>query len=460
MHHASSGRPLFQAAQARIMGEGEFLVGFLLAFGGGTLANLGMNIQKLSHKRNDALPAAQRRNYVKRPLWAFGFLLFFAGQLSLLASLGFADQTTCSVLGTLALVMNAVFARLLFGELFTRLDAISMAAIIGGSALVIVFFEHAEQNFTVPELERHLSSGAFVALLTALVGLLLVMLRRWRQGRARALTYAWLAAAIGALSLTFGKVTMQLVKLSGTLGESQFCCFWTFLVPALFAVAALSNVHFLNEGLANCEAMVLVPMYYNLNNIIATAMGIVAFADYSTFDAPLPTAMFAAGVSLMGLGVAVLANKPPPEGEGGEGGGAAGEMRRRARAGSGTEEEEEDGEAGKLSPKKRHGQVAAVHGGVVRLADLEEQLAAGLGAPARDRSLSLDKFGGSVARSADRLASGVKGIVRRGSTSSKRSSGYQLQAVDDHDDDDDDDDVEVDLDLDIVDDGASTSAVL
>ena len=422
------------------MGESEFIMGFLLAFGGGTLANLGMNIQKLSHKRDDAKPPSSRTMYAKRPLWLFGFLLFFGGQLSLLGSLAFADQATCSVLGTLALVSNAVFARLLFGELFTRLDAISMSAIIGGSVLVIVFFKHADQNFTIPELEQHLSGDAFLVCLALLVVWLLCLLRRWRQGRATALVYSWLAAAIGALSLTFGKVTMQLVKLSAG-GENQFCCFWTFLVPLLFAVAALSNVHFLNEGLANCEAMVLVPMYYNLNNIIATALGIVTFADYSTFREPLPAAMFFAGVGLMGVGVAVLAKKPAPPERGLP-------ALRDESGGVGPSEDQQ------LSPPK---------GGVVRQAELEGRLG-GLDGRAGGRAGGkLDKIGGTVARGADRLASGVVKAVRRGSdlASKKRSSGYTTELAyagkfsigideeseDDDDDDDDDDEVEVCLEL-------------
>ena len=161
----------------------ELLVGILLAFGGSTIANLGMNLQKLSHERNAGLPGEEQRSYLKRPLWVLGFAVFLLGQVALMASLGFADQATCSVLGNLALISNACFARCFFGELFTKFDCAAMFCIVGGSSFIIGFFHHADQNFSVVELEQNLGAAAFLILVFALVAVLAVCMRRQSDGQ-------------------------------------------------------------------------------------------------------------------------------------------------------------------------------------------------------------------------------------------------------------------------------------
>eukprot|EP00937_MAST-01D_sp_MAST-1D-sp2_P001828 g1828.t1 len=306
-------------------------------------------MQKLSHLKNALLPKHQQRPYGRRAGWVLGFAVFIAGQVAIMSSLAFADQATCSVLSTLALISNAIFARCFFGEPFTRLDMLAMLNIIGGSFVIIMFFRHAKQDFSVVELEQDLADPAFLALGGALLGVLALCLRQHCTGaRLSAFTYALTAAIIGGFSLTFGKVTMQLFKESAGGSEREgFGRAWTFVVVLLFALFAGSNIHFLNVGLASCPSSVLIPMYYNINNIITAALGIVAFKDYATFSEPVATVMFFAGMSLCMVGVKVLSLKQTDSTD--ESGGAS------AGAGVDAGEDEDKGEGARWHGARAQG---------------------------------------------------------------------------------------------------------
>eukprot|EP00936_MAST-01D_sp_MAST-1D-sp1_P001238 g1238.t1 len=288
---------------------GELAAGIFLSFGGSTLANLGMVLQKRSHMIDAKRPKHQRRPYIKRKGWVFGFVVFVLGQAAIMSSFGFIDQATCAVLTSLALVSNAFFARCFFDEQLTRSDVIAIVTIIAGLALVVIFYEHPEQSYDASEIEHLLRAPGFICASLGLVALMFALFRARWQNRSSTLGLALMPSIIGAFSLTFSGVTMKLAKRSaeghgGGLGPA-----WTILVAFLFIVMAVSNVHFLNEGLARCAALVLIPLYYNINNVLTVVLGIVLYQDFDTFEEPLNCCMFVVGVALCGVGVKVLAEK-------------------------------------------------------------------------------------------------------------------------------------------------------
>lgn len=107
-----SPSPCVRFRLVQTMGD-EWLIGVALCLIGAAATCLGMNMQKLSHLRNDALPPEQQRKYIAQKTWVAGFLVFFVGQLLNLGSLGFAPQSLLAVLSSFALVCNIFFANCL-----------------------------------------------------------------------------------------------------------------------------------------------------------------------------------------------------------------------------------------------------------------------------------------------------------------------------------------------------------
>jgi hypothetical protein len=294
----------------------ELATGILLSFTGTTICNYGMNLQKYSFfvkEKYPEAPGAARRQGVT---WSLGFACFVFGQLGILISLGFVDQATAAIFSNVALISNAFFARYFFQEVFTSRDLVAMSLILLGSFLVVVFFKHSEQEFDVSTLKAFMAEPLFITfmglLLIAFLVCAAITKRFWEQRRdhpsTAGLVFANMAALVGCCSLTFGKMFIQLLKESFAHGN-QFGNLLAWVITMVFLFCAVSNVFLINMGLANSPAMVMIPIYYVLNTLFATAAGILCFQDYGTFHSALPSFLFLVGAIGSLVGVVVLSMK-------------------------------------------------------------------------------------------------------------------------------------------------------
>jgi drug/metabolite transporter (DMT)-like permease len=294
----------------------ELATGILLSFTGTTICNYGMNLQKYSffvkEQDPDAVGAA-RKQYIT---WSLGFGCFVFGQLGILISLGFVDQATAAIFSNVALISNAFFARYFFQEVFTARDLVAMSLILLGSFLVVVFFKHQEQNFDVHNLRAFMCEPLFITFMGLMFIAFLfcaeITRRYWKQRRdhpaAAGLVFASMAALVGCCSLTFGKMFIQMIKETIS-NQNQFGDLLAWVITLLFLFCAISNVGLINMGLANSPAMVMIPIYYVLNTLLATAAGILCFQDYATFTSAVPSFLFLVGAIGSLVGVVVLSKK-------------------------------------------------------------------------------------------------------------------------------------------------------
>ena len=109
------------------------------------------------------------------------------------------------------------------------------------------------------------------------------------------------AAILSSISVMLGKCTMQLIKTSVT-GDNQFRSPVSFVLCAVFIVAAVASVHLLNTGLRRGAALFVVPFYYVSSTSLAIVGGLVYFEEFSRFSAPQMVVFFG-GVALTVLGV-------------------------------------------------------------------------------------------------------------------------------------------------------------
>ena len=81
-------------------------IGVALGITGGVIDNIGVTLQKLSHRRMSKESA--KGAYVCRPLWAGGFGLYMAGNVVNAVGLSLAPQSLFATLGPLSLVTNTM----------------------------------------------------------------------------------------------------------------------------------------------------------------------------------------------------------------------------------------------------------------------------------------------------------------------------------------------------------------
>lgn len=107
----------------------NFLVGISIAVGTSFIQSLGLTIQRKSHVINEAIhPKELRRQACHRPLWHLGFHTYILSNLTgTIFSIGYLPVIILAPLGAVTLVFNALFARLLLGDTFSRQSAAGTA---------------------------------------------------------------------------------------------------------------------------------------------------------------------------------------------------------------------------------------------------------------------------------------------------------------------------------------------
>ena len=124
----------------------EWIIGVVFAVASCAVSNLGLNLQKLCHNRNNA---AEKRGekvkpYTTQPVWILGFTMVWVGSVLDFVALGFAAQTVIAPLGSLTLVTNVYFAPYFNGEKASRKDLVATAVIVVGSATAVAFGDHSD----------------------------------------------------------------------------------------------------------------------------------------------------------------------------------------------------------------------------------------------------------------------------------------------------------------------------
>ena len=103
----------------------NFVVGISIAVATSFIQSLGLTIQRKSHVLNEAIhPKELRRQACQRPLWHLGFHTYILSNLTgTIFSIGYLPVIILAPLGAVTLVFNALFARLLLGDQFSRQSA-------------------------------------------------------------------------------------------------------------------------------------------------------------------------------------------------------------------------------------------------------------------------------------------------------------------------------------------------
>lgn len=141
----------------------DFLIGLAIVLGASVLNAFGLNLTKLDHARNTALPKSSRRADYLRPLWVLGLLAYVVSQLvgSSLA-LEYLRSEYVAPLSASSLIFNFLFAYLLVKTPITRLDLLGTSVIVAGVIGVIVAGNH--RSATSDDVEARLDLNVLKSL--------------------------------------------------------------------------------------------------------------------------------------------------------------------------------------------------------------------------------------------------------------------------------------------------------
>ncbi|WVN85327.1 uncharacterized protein L203_100472 [Cryptococcus depauperatus CBS 7841] len=149
------------------------LVGLLIVLTASVFNALGLNLTKLDHVQQQAIPKRQRKKEYMRLLWLSGMGMYIASQvLGSPLALKYLRPDWVAPLGSSSLVFNFMFAYWLVGTPVTTTDIRGTAIIILGVILIIVFssINHGLiQGLSIHRLNGLWSRPAWIAYLILIV---------------------------------------------------------------------------------------------------------------------------------------------------------------------------------------------------------------------------------------------------------------------------------------------------
>jgi drug/metabolite transporter (DMT)-like permease len=83
-----------------------------------------ITLQRRSHIFNDAEPPELQRSAFRRPIWVAGFLMYtIANIIGSIFTISYLPIVVLAPIGAMNLVFNAIFAKVMLGDPFTKRTA-------------------------------------------------------------------------------------------------------------------------------------------------------------------------------------------------------------------------------------------------------------------------------------------------------------------------------------------------
>jgi uncharacterized membrane protein len=300
-----------------------WFLGVILATLSCFISNLGLNLQKLLHLRNQSKASNIREGYHKFALWWLGLLLIVFGAIADFAALTFAPQSLVAPLGSLTLVSNIILSPIILKEVVTTRDIIATLTIVSGCIVAVAFASHDNGVHQLEQLYASFYRTAFLFYAVAVIVFMVfvfVMIHHYeaiendpvRYTSAKEswhrLSYPALSGTIGAQSVLFAKCLVEMIVDAVHSSQSRFYERWqSYLIIAALIVCIVLQIKWLNDGLIRFDASFEVPVFQAFWVVLSVTSGMIFYREYSTMDVP-QLCLFFLGVTITVTGVVMLSH--------------------------------------------------------------------------------------------------------------------------------------------------------
>ncbi|KAG0060503.1 hypothetical protein BGZ89_012227 [Linnemannia elongata] len=349
----------------------DFVIGFVVSLIASVMNAAGLNLLKLDHVRNSARSQELQRHECGRPMWHVGLYLYVGSQLAgSTIALNFLKTQWVAPLGSIALIFNFVFAKILVGTRITKKDVYGTIVVMISVVWIVVFGgmnsagADIEDSLTISELKALFSRLVFIfyfsilnIVIAALLSLglyaywaitlddesgqmrkrmktkLTQLLGTNRFARASGLTLvgdpgldadvkdvrlkkvvAMIMATCGGLiasqTLLLAKSGVKLVTSSFS-GQNQFKDSLSYFILFVLVLTAVLQVYCLNTALKLYDSVLVVPMFYGFYTAFGLINSIIYLNQLQNYK-PWVLLLILVGIGALIYGVRML-SAPKPE---------------------------------------------------------------------------------------------------------------------------------------------------
>ncbi|KAI9315455.1 hypothetical protein BX666DRAFT_2028367 [Dichotomocladium elegans] len=305
----------------------NFVIGVFVS-----LDALGLNLLKLDHVKEGKKSDNERRSDCARPLWHIGLYTYIASQLiGSTIALNYLKTQWVAPLGSVALIYNFLFAKILVGTKITRKDVLGTCVVVASVIWIVVFGgmyngEDPEETISLENLKQLFTRPIFIIYFSALniitfSGLIFAIWSRWiladdaRKHNSPLflnMKPKQMARVVGLMfSLDGGMLASETLLLAKS-GSTSLQTTRAALSCSHFSSPQFyRQVYCLNTALKLYSSVVVVPVFYGTY----TALGLVNTIIYLDEIGNYPgwaIALVFVGIGVLIYGVYLLSSKPDP----------------------------------------------------------------------------------------------------------------------------------------------------
>ncbi|KAI7855552.1 hypothetical protein BDC45DRAFT_505328 [Circinella umbellata] len=331
----------------------NFVIGIFVSLGASFLDALGLNLLKLDHVKEAQKSASEQRSDCGRPLWHIGLYTYIASQLiGSTIALNYLKTQWVAPLGSVALIYNFLFAKILVGTKITRKDVSGTCVVVASVIWIVVFGgmyngDDPEDTISLENLKLLFTRPIFIIYFSALniitfSGLIFAIWSRWiladdnrkrnsqlffnmkpkRMYRIVGLMFSLEGGMLASETLLLAKSGVKLFTLSVNSQVNQFTDNTSRFILLALLVTAVLQVYCLNTALKLYSSVVVVPVFYGTYTALGLVNTIIYLDEIGNYPGWAITLVFV-GIGVLIYGVYLLSSKPDPssrhlEGDGGE----------------------------------------------------------------------------------------------------------------------------------------------
>ncbi|CEP07682.1 hypothetical protein [Parasitella parasitica] len=282
----------------------------------------GISLQRKSHLVIDStIPL------YKRPMWVSGFLVYTISNLiGSTCTIGYLPIVILAPIGAIGLVFNALFAKWILGDPFTKRTVLGTGLIVLGAALVAGFGTVPEPQHTLKDLIALYKRPAFIVYFSLVemftcIGLfsthvveylMKVRPNHWTHPDLKmwlGISYGVFGANISSQAMLFAKSGLELLILTVFHHDNQFIYPLTWVIVFALVFSAVLQLYYLNRGVQLCDTIILVPLNFCSFNVSCLFNGLVYYNQWERlFYWQVLAVLF--GIAVLVYGVLVISLQP------------------------------------------------------------------------------------------------------------------------------------------------------
>ncbi|KAJ3998096.1 DUF803-domain-containing protein [Lentinula boryana] len=283
-------------------------IGLTLAISSSVAIGMSSIITKkgLNAAAVEGASASDNHAYLRNSIWWLGISTQILGEIANFTAYTFAPPILVTPLGALSVLVGAIAASLMLGEVLGHLGRVGCTLSLIGSLMIVMNAPEDRQVDTVDQILEYAAQPTFLLYVMAVLiySVVTIALIVPRYGRTQPWVYISICSVVGSVSVMSIKAFGIAIKLTIG-GNNQFWRPSTYVFGIALILSAVVQLNYYNKSLDTFSVNIVNPMYYVGFTSATIVASLILFQGFNT-DNTASAVSLLCGFAVTFLGVHVL----------------------------------------------------------------------------------------------------------------------------------------------------------